>query len=216
MVDIFLSAKVWDSEVIGKYYKALKRMPDEEKCDCTIFVAQNLHKRGDKDNLSAAQEILKYSIESYADITNETKARMYWALGRILEEAFKDYDSAYEQYEKWEELNSNIKGSYAALIRCLLLKGELEYSELLEQHVIKSSGEGYVGTKEDRLYESIAWYLVYANKNDVKKMSEYRGYAQAILKADENFLIDYVFRPDTEKDKLNIPQKVKIFVKEMA
>ena len=59
MVDIFLSAKVWDSEVIGKYYKALQRMPDEEKCDCTIFVAQNLHKRGDKDNLSAAQEILK-------------------------------------------------------------------------------------------------------------------------------------------------------------
>ena len=47
-------------------------------------------------------------------------------------------------------------------------------------------------------------------------MSEYRGYAQAILKADENFLIDYVFKPDTEKDKLDIPQKVKIFVKEMA
>lgn len=216
MVDMFLSAKVWDNELICKYYNALKQLPDEEKCDCTIFVAQNLHKRGDKSNLSAAQEILLHGIESYADVSKETKARLYWALGRVSEDAFEDYDNAYEQYSKWEKLNSNIKGSYAALIRCLLLKDNLTYSEELEQYVIKSGGEGYVGNKEDRLYESIAWYLVYANKNDEKKMKEYRGYAQSILKADENFLIDYLFNSDTEKDKLNIPQKVKIFVKEMA
>ncbi len=215
MVDIFLSAKVWDSEVIGKYYKALQRMPDEEKCDCTIFVAQTLHKRGDKSNLSAAQEVLAYGIDSYTDISKETKARMHWALGRVLEEAFNDYENAYSQYEAWEKLDSNIKGSYAALIRCLLLKSNLTYSNELEQLVIKGGGEGYVGNKEDRLYEAIAWYLVYANKNDEKKMKEYRGYAQAILKADENFLIDYLFNSDAEKDRLNIPQKVKIFVKEM-
>lgn len=216
MVEIFLAAKIWDSEVIGKFYKALQKLPDEEKCDCTIFVAQTLQKRGDLTNLAAAAEILEYGISNYNTVTPETKARMHWALGQVLEYSFGNYEDAYKQYTMWKELNSKINGAYAALTRCLLLRDNFVYSTQLEEYLIKSHGESDTGGREERLYESIAWYLVFTNKGNQKKMNEYRGYAQSIMKADENFLYDYLFRNDTAKDKLNIPTKVKIFVKEMT
>lgn len=215
MVEIFLAAKVWDSEVIGKFYKALQKLPDKEKCDCTIFIAQTLQKREEKTNFYAAGEILEYAIANYKDVSDETKSKMHWALGHVLEYNFLNYEDAYKEYVAWKELDSQVSGAYAALTRCLLLRDNFVYSEELEECLTKAHAEGSLGGREERLYESIAWYLVYSHKGDKKKMSEYREHAQTILKADENFLYDYLFKSDTAKDKLNIPQKVKIFVKEM-
>lgn len=215
MVEIFLAAKVWDSEVIGKFYKALQNLPDKEKCDCTIFIAQTLQKREEHINFYAAAEILEYGIANYKDVSDETKAKMHWALGHVLEHNFLNYEAAYKEYAAWKELDSQISGAYAALTRCLLLRDNFVYSEELEEYLIKSHGEGGLGSREERLYESIAWYLVFSHKGNQKKMSEHREHAQTILKADENFLYDYLFKTDAPKDKLNIPQNVKIFVKEM-
>ncbi len=215
MVEIFLAAKVWDSEVIGKFYNALKRLPDEEKCDCSIFIAQTLQKRGGNSNISAAAEILEYGLKNYVTVTPETKARMHWALGNIIEYHYHNYEDAYRQYIAWKELNSKTSGVYIALTRCLLLRDDFVYSPELEDYLAKSGGECDLGRGEDRLYESIAWYLVYTNQGNKKKMAQYRSSAQAILKSDENFLPDYVLRNDTEKEELKIPQKVRIYVKEM-
>ncbi|HOD02159.1 MAG: hypothetical protein BWY46_00965 [Firmicutes bacterium ADurb.Bin300] len=215
MVEIFLAAKIWDSEIIGKFYSALKKLPDEEKCDCSIFIAQTLQKRGGNSNISAAAEILEYGINNYNNVSTETKARMHWAFGYIIEYHLQNYEDAYQQYLLWKDLNSKTSGVYIALTRCLLLRDNFVYSPELEENLLKSGGEGDLGRGEDRLYESIAWYLVYAKQGNKKKMAQYRGIAQAILKSDENFLPDYVFRNDAEKEELNIPQNVRIYVKEM-
>lgn len=216
MVEIFLAAKIWDSEVIGKFYRALKALPDEEKCDCTVFVAQTLSKRGGNENTAAAAAILQYALANYKNITLEAKARLHWALGLVLENDFRDYDAAYEQYILWRDLKSSVSGANIALTRCILLRDQFVYSEELEDCLVKSYADGDLGLREERLYEAIAQYIIFSHKDNTLKKNEYKTYAQAIVKADENFLPDFVFKQDGIKDKLNVTQKTRIFVKQMT
>ena len=216
MIQAFLAIKTWDNNTIGKFYGYLGKLSDEDKCASTVFVAQALQKRGGKENLDAAEAILLYAADNHtAGATLETRARLHWALGDIYEKSMLDYEHAVRQYKLWRDLNSPVSGANIALARAVMLRDNFEYTKELEEYLLAGFGEGDLASRTDRLYEAIGNYIVSSFYGSAGLCKTYRSQAQSIVKADDGFLADFALHIQGFDDKLDVPQKTRIYIKQM-
>ena len=97
-----------------------------------------------------------------------------------------------------------------------MLRDDFVYSEELEKYLVASGGEWDLGLRDDRLYELLGKYIVAAFKGETQRAVEFAKQANAIVKADESFLPDFVLKPEPYKDKLCVPQKTRAFVNNLT
>ena len=63
-----LALKEWKTDDIADFYNRLKIFSDEECCDYTVFVANELIKKNDAHYYKVAEEILINAIRNYFDV----------------------------------------------------------------------------------------------------------------------------------------------------
>lgn len=169
-----LALKEWRTDDIADFYNRLKIFSDEECCDYTVLVANELIKKNDIHSYKVAEEILINAIRNYFDVQDSNyKAKIYFCLG-YLYEVQKKYINSFTYYEK-HKLNNNIhEGANTILLKIIILRDKFKYSEELENLFLTASGEYNLGLRNDRIYEDIAEYLILLNKNNFEKAEEKR------------------------------------------
>lgn len=213
MIEKLLKIKEWDTDTTSKFFKALSNYLDEDKCVVISDVTKELMKRGGHANLSAVEAILVSATQRYFDVTdNEYKALVYYRLGEFYEMHKGNFIRAYTYYEKYI-LNTKNGGTHSLLLRALLLRDDFTYSDELEKELRMSYGEPDLGLRSDRLFENIGALIVARHDGDKEELcQEYIKRIKNIIKADELFFPDFIFKKDTVRDVLEIPQKVFDFV----
>ena len=213
MIEKLLKTKEWDADTTTKFFKALVNLSDEEKCVVISDTSKELMKRGGQANLSAVETILVSATQCYFNVAdNEYKALVYYRLGEFYEMHKGNFIRAYTYYEKYT-LNTKNGGTHALLLRALLLRDDFTYSDELEKELRLSYGEPDLGLRNDRLFENIGALVVARHEGtDEALCDEYIKRIKNIVKADELFFPDFIFKKDTVRDILEIPQKVFDFV----
>ncbi len=204
-----LKVKFWNSETNGKFFHRIRDFSDDERCIFAVDVAEKLMKRGDNANTVSAEVILVYATQHYFEnvTSKEVKAKVYYSLGKLYETYFDDYIKAYTAYEKYT-LNTEDDGTHTILMKALILRDGFIYSEQLEKEYRYSLGEVDLGLRNDRFYEALASYIInihYGNNDEAEKMKKR---LKAIIKGDELFFLDLVFKKDDIPDSLTVPDKV--------
>ena len=213
MIEKLLKIKEWDTDTTTKFFKSIVNLSDEEKCVVISDTSKELMKRGTHANLAAVEAILVSATQRYFNVEdNEYKALVYYRLGEFYEMHKGNFVRAYTYYEKYT-LNTKNGGRHALLLRALLLRDDFTYSEELEKELRMSYGEPDLGLRNDRLFENIGALVVARHEGADKALcDEYIKRIKNIVKADELFFPDFIFKKDTVRDILEIPQKVFDFV----
>ena len=216
MIDHLLAIQTWDSAVNGKFFRALEDYFNEDKCELTVKVANELMKRGGNRNLVSAETILVYATQHYFDVKDSNyKALVYYCLGQLYEFYLDDYVKSYTYYDKYILNNTRYDGTHALMLRAVIHRDNFTYSEELEKHLNKSMGEVDLGLRKDRLYENLGCLIVAQHKDDEDKVAMYTKRLKNIVKSDEWLILDLVFRKDTVPDSLKVPKKVIKFINEL-
>lgn len=216
MLDGFLKIKHWDAQANGKFIDALNDYFDEDKCELTSQMAKELIKRGAKNDLVCAETLLVYATQHFFDIEDtDKKALVYYTLGTLYETKFKDYIKAFTAYEKYALNNTKFGGTNALLMRMLMLRDGFKYSDDLEKYLVRSYAEPDLGLRCDRLYETIGNYIVAENEGKDELCEKYKKQINAIIKADEIFVLDFFLNKDNFRDVLELPDETKAFIKKL-
>jgi len=86
MFSDLLALKEWKTENVADFYNRLKDFFDEDKSDNTVFVANELIKKGGHKNYRTAEEILINAIRNYFNVEDSNyKAKIYFCLGYLYE-----------------------------------------------------------------------------------------------------------------------------------
>lgn len=210
-----LALKEWKTDNIADFYNRLKLFSDEECCDYTVFVANELIKKNDIHYQKVAEEILINAIRNYFNVEDSNyKAKIYFCLG-YLYEVQKKYINSFTYYEKYK-LNNNIyEGANSILLKIIILRDKFKYSEELENLFLAASGEYNLGLRNDRIYEDIAEYLILLNKNNFEKAEEKKKDLKALVKYGQLPLLDIIIRKDSVFNALSVPDEVIEFVEKL-
>ncbi len=216
MIEELLKVRIWTAPEITKLFKYLEDLFDEEKCVIVSDVAKELLKRGEKDNVSAAEVILVYATQHYFNVNdNNYKALVYYRLGQLYEHNRENFVKAYTYYNKYTLNNTTNDNNHSTLLRVLILRDNFTYSDELEKEFRLSLGEIDLGLKSDRLYENIGRLIIARNDGkdeDVEKISKR---LKGIVKTEFLIFPDLITRKDTIRDTLDVPLKVVKFVESL-
>lgn len=216
MINDFLNEKVWDSKVNEKFFQYLNDFTDEEKCEIIYNLIPHLLKRGDENSISSAEIILICATQQYFNVeSTHYKALVYYRLGELYEGYKENFIKAYTAYKKYELNNVNFSGVHGVLLRIILLRDNFIYSEEMEKELKLSYGETDLGLRKDRLYENIGTLIIAQRNNDENTVAMLKKRIKAIIKADEYFFLDLVFRKDATPDYLKTPERLLNFIKEL-
>ncbi len=211
-----LTIPVWSAETNGEFFRRIRDLSDDEKCCHSIEVAEELAKRKGQANLISAQVILTYATQHYFEniSSNEVKAKIYYALGKLYEYKFEDFIKAYTAYEKYT-LNTENEGTHALLMKALILRDGFVFSDELEKEYRYSLGEIDLGLRSDRFYEALAAYIINTHYEKTEEAEKMKKRLKGILKGEELFFLDFFIRKDNVPDVLRVPKKVSDFVKSL-
>ena len=208
MINELFKTKFWTTEIKNSFLDALKNYSDDEKCRIIFDAIPVITSNGIEMNLMNAENILVYATQHFFNVEdNQNKALVYYRLGEIFEYR-EDYIKAYTAYKKYELNNTQFDGVHSILLRVLLLRDNFTYSEEMENELKLSYGEIDLGLRKDRIYENIG-SLIMAQKEGNEELSQKLiKRIKAIVKADELFFLDLIFRKDTITDSLKPPKKL--------
>lgn len=215
MFSDLLILKEWKTDNIADFYKRLSIFSDEEKCNYTVLVANELIKRRNNNSYKTAEEILIYAIRNYFPVKDSNyKAKIYFCMGQLYE-VQKKYINSFTYYEKYK-LNNNIhEGANKILLKIILLRDKFKYSEELEKIYLRAAGEYDLGLRNDRIYDDIAEYLILLNKNKIKEAEEKKKDLKALVKYGQLPLLDVIIRKDGVFNALSVPDDVLDFIREI-
>ncbi len=214
MFDIFKKLKKYIPKTTNEYINELSAYCNEEKCEFVFTETKKLLTIGIPESLKTAEELLLYAKNNYFDVSdNNFKALVYYRLGELYEKHYDDFNIAYEAYEKYTQFNTKFGGTHSLLLRAILLRDNFAYSPELEKELKMSYGEIDLGLRSDRLFENIGSLIVTRNEGGKEELcEEYIKRIKNIVKADELLFPDFIFKKDTVRDILEVPQKVFDFV----
>ena len=215
MFSDLLALKEWKTDNIADFYNRLTIFPNEDKCDYTVSVANELIKKNNIQYYKVAEEILINAIRNYFNVEDlNYKAKIYFCLG-YLYEVQKKYINSFTYYEKYK-LNNNIyEGANSILLKIIILRDKFKYSEELEKLFLEASGEYNLVLRNDRIYEDIAEYLILLNKNNFEKAEEKKKDLKALVKYGQLPLLDVIIRKDSIFNALSVPDEVIEFVEKI-
>ncbi len=204
-----LKIPLWSAEINGKFFHRIRDFSDDEKCGFCVDVCENLLKRKSKGNIVSAEVILIYATQHYFNdvSTNESKAKVYYLLGKIYEYYLEDFIKAYTAYEKYT-LNTENDGTHSLLMKALILRDGFVFSDELEKHYRYCLGETDLGLRNDRFYEALASYIISTHYGKDEEAEKMKKRLKGILKGDELFFLDFFIRKDNIPDSLTVPEKV--------
>lgn len=127
----------------------------------------------------------------------------------------KDYNNAIEYYKKYFSNNPSIEGKNKIILKILLLKNNFVYSEEIKNLLLNSYNEYDLGLRNDRIYETIAEYLIFINENKTEKAEEKKKELKALLKYGQLPLLDVIIRKDSIFNALTTPQEVVDFIEKL-
>ena len=216
MIDKFLKTKSWSTKITNNFLEALKDYSDDDKCQIIFEVTKIIMNHGNDTNLKSAETVLIYATQHFFDVEdNNSKALIYYRLGELYELHLQDYVKAYTNYKKYELNNTQFGGVHSILLRVLLLRDNFSYSEEMEKELKLSYVEIDLGLRKDRIYENIG-SLIMAQKEENDELCEKLiKRIKAIVKADELFFLDLIFRKDTITDSLKPPQRLLDYVNKL-
>jgi hypothetical protein len=215
MFSDLLALKEWKTDNIADFYNRLTIFPNEDKCDYTVSVANELIKKNNIQYYKVAEEILINAIRNYFNVEDlNYKAKIYFCLG-YLYEVQKKYINSFTYYEKYK-LNNNIyEGANSILLKIIILRDKFKYSEELEKLFLEASGEYNLVLRNDRIYEDIAEYLILLNKNNFEKAEEKKKDLKALVKYGQLPILDVIIRKDSIFNALSVPDEVIEFVEKI-
>lgn len=214
MIEKFFKKNLWDNETKDEFLQTLAIYSDDEKCQFIYDIIPKILKPNNNMNIISAENILVYATQHFFNNVsdNHYKALIYYRLGEVYELYWEDYIRAYTAYKKYELNNTRFGGVHSILLRVLLLRDDFTYSEELQKELELSYGELDLGLRKDRIYENIG-SLIMAQREKNEELSEKLiKRIKAIVKADEWFFLDLIFRKDTIPDSLKAPQKLLDYV----
>ncbi len=215
MFSDLLALNEWKTDNIADFYNRLKLFSNEECCDYTASVANELIKKSNNHFYRVAEEILINAIRNYFDVEDSNyKAKIYFCLG-YLYELQKKYINSFTYYEKYKINNNIYEGVNPILLKIIILRDNFKYSEELEKLFLEASGEYNLGLRNDRIYEDIAEYLILLNKNNFEKAEEKKKNLKALVKYGQLPLLDVIIRKDSVFNALSVPDEVIEFVEKL-
>lgn len=216
MIEKFLQTKLWSTEFKIQFLNELNSYTNDEKCFFVYEAANNLLKSQKDMNLIIAEDILVYATQHFNNVEDSNKkALVYYKLGELYEVYKEDYIKAYTYYKKYELNNTEMQGIHSLLLRVLLLRDNFTYSEEMEKELKLSYGETDLGLRKDRIYENIGSLIIAEKENDTQLCEKLIKRIKAIVKGDELFFLDLIFRKDTVNDSLKPPKKLIDYVKSL-
>ena len=216
MIDKFLKTKSWSTKITNNFLEALNDYPDDDKCRIIFEVTKTVMNHGNDTNLKCAETVLIYATQHFFDVEdNNSKALIYYRLGELYELHLQDYVKAYTNYKKYELNNTQFGGVHSILLRVLLLRGNFSHSEEMEKELNLSYGEIDLGLREDRIYENIGTLIMAQKEENDVLCEKLIKRIKAIVKADELFFLDLIFRKDTVTDSLKPPQRLPDYVNKL-
>ena len=214
MIQKFFKKNYWDTQTKDEFLDTLAIYSDDEKCQFIFDITKIILSHQNNMNIISAENILVYATQHFFNNLSDThyKALIYYRLGEVYELYWEDYIRAYTAYKKYELNNTQFGGVHGILLRVLILRDNFTYSEELQKELELSYGELDLGLRKDRIYENIG-SLIVAQKEDNQEICEKLiKRIKAIVKADEWFFLDLIFRKDTIPDSLKAPQKLLDYV----
>lgn len=214
MTDIFKKLKKYIPRTAEEYIAELSDYPNEEKCEIIFNETKKLLTINVPESLETAEELLLYAEKNYFDGCEDYyKSLVYYRLGELYEKHYEDFPKAFSFYGQYALFNTRFGGVHSLLLRIILLKDNFTYSEELENELKLSYGEIDLGLRSDRLFENIGSLIVARNEGEKDELcEEYIKRIKNIVKADELFFPDFIFKKDTVRDVLEVPQCVFDFV----
>lgn len=206
--------KNWSYDTKHSFYEDLKDYFNEDKCEIICNVSKELMKSS--VDVSFAEEFLLFAAEEcFETVPDKIKAEVFYTLGKLYEIYKKDYSDAYTAYKQYALYNKTTDGNAIILTRLLLLKDNFTFSDELEKQLLRSYGEYDLGLRQDRLYETIANYIVAKHYSKEDEIKLYKRDILTIVKADELLFLDFIFKKDSIRDVLELPEITKSFIKSL-
>lgn len=207
MVEKLLKKKLWTTEIKDSFLEALSGYSDDEKCEIIFEASKAIMSQGGNMNLISAENILVYATQHFFNVSdNKYKALVYYRLGELYEIYWQEYIKAYTNYKKYALNNTEFGGVHSLLLRIILLRDNFTYSDEMEKELRLSYGEADLGLRKDRIYENIGNLIIAQKEGNEEEIPKHIKRIKAIIKADELFFVDLVFRKDTVTDNLKPPQ----------
>lgn len=212
MIEKPLNGEVTSANILLNFPDNLSGYSDAEKCKIICDAAEVFMNSGSETDLIHAQSILIYATQHFFDVENNSKALVYYRLATLYETHQKNYVKAYTAYKKYELNNTEHSGVHSDLLRVILLRDNFTYSEEAEKELKLSYGEADLGLRRDRIYENIGSLLVAQKEGDSELSEKLIKRIKAIIKSEELFFLDILFKKDSVPDSLKPPQKLLDFV----
>ena len=217
MTKEFLKTKTWNTKIVGDFLKELGKVENaytnKEKCSFIKETAKELLKRGGNSNVSSAENLLIYATQHYFKGTEpQTKADLYYILGKLYELHKENFVRAYTCYEKYTLNNKENSGTHSLMLRALILRDDFSYSDELEKEFRMSLAETDLGFKNDRIYENIGRYIILQQECNEEECKKVIKRLWGIIKTDELILPDLIIKKNLN-DRVKVPQKVIDFIK---
>lgn len=214
MITKFFKKNYWDTDTKNEFLQTLEIYSDDEKCQFIFDIIPLILKPNNNMNVISAENILVYATQHFFNNVSDThyKALIYYRLGEVYELYWEDYIRAYTAYKKYELNNTQFDGVHSVLLRILLLRDNFTYSEELQKELQLSYGEYDLGLRKDRIYENIGSLIMAQKEGNEELCKKLIKRIKAIVKADEWFFLDIIFRKDTIPDSLKAPQKLLDYV----
>lgn len=214
MINKFFKKNFWDNETKDEFLQTLAIYSDDEKCRFIFDIIPQILKSNNNMNIINAENILVYATQHFFNNVSDThcKALVYYRLGQVYELYWEDYIRAYTAYKKYELNNTQYDGVHSILLRVLLLRDNFTYSEELQKELELSYGETDLGLRKDRIYENIGSLIMAQKESNDELCEKLTKRIKAIVKSDEWFFLDLIFRKDTIPDSLKAPQKLLDYV----
>ena len=214
MIKRFFNKNFWDNETKDDFLQTLAIYSDDEKCQFIYDIIPKILKSDNNMNIISAENILVYATQHFFNNVSDThyKALIYYRLGEVYFLYWEDYIRAYTAYKKYELNNTQFGGVHSVLLRALILRDNFTYSEELQKELELSYCELDVGLRKDRIYENIGSLIVAQKEGNEELCEKLIKRIKAIVKADEWFFLDIIFRKDSVPDSLKAPQKLLDYV----
>ena len=214
MIKRFFNKNFWDNETKDDFLQTLAIYSDDEKCQFIYDIIPKILKSDNNMNIISAENILVYATQHFFNNVSDThyKALIYYRLGEVYFLYWEDYIRAYTAYKKYELNNTQFGGVHSVLLRALILRDNFTYSEELQKELELSYGELDLGLRKDRIYENIGSLIVAQKEGNEELCEKLIKRIKAIVKADEWFFLDIIFRKDSVPDSLKAPPKLLDYV----
>ena len=208
MTKRFFNKNFWDNETKDDFLQTLAIYSDDEKCQFIYDIIPKILKSNNNMNIISAENILVYATQHFFNNVSDThyKALIYYRLGEVYFLYWEDYIRAYTAYKKYELNNTQFGGVHSVLLRALILRDNFTYSEELQKELELSYGELDLGLRKDRIYENIGSLIVAQKEGNEELCEKLIKRIKAIVKADEWFFLDIIFRKDSIPDSLKAPK----------